>query len=91
MALLPHTSPSYQPASQPQPGKTTCRNNDKTIRGIVCSDRLASTGYDCGNNKVCVWVAVDCWINPVVCVHLVWPFVFCSYICGEIYFNFLTL
>ena len=35
MALLPCTSPSYLPASQPRSGKTTCRNNDKTIRGIV--------------------------------------------------------
>lgn len=53
MALLPYTSPSYLSACKPRSGKTTCRNNDKTIRGIECNDCPADTGYGCwSNNKL---------------------------------------
>lgn len=61
MALLLHTSPSYLPAFQPQPGKTTCRNNDKTIGGVACGDRLASAGCDSSSDKVfgVLWPRID--------------------------------
>lgn len=53
MALLPYTSPSYLSPCKPRSGKTTCRNSDKTIRGIECNDCPTDTGHCCwSNNKL---------------------------------------
>lgn len=51
MALLPRTSPSYLPASQPQPvGPPVGITIRKQERLYV----VTSTGYGCSNNEVCV-------------------------------------
>lgn len=47
MALLPYTSPFISVSCKPRSGKTTCQNNDKTIRGIEFNDCLTlGTGLE---------------------------------------------
>ena len=61
IALLPSTSPSYLSPSQPHSGKTTCRNNDKTIAVlyvfVTAVDMVAAITV-CVHVCVCVYVCV---------------------------------
>lgn len=68
MALLLHTSPLYLPASQAHPGKTTCRNNDKTMTGIVFRDSQQALSMTEVIITVTMLVLVQC-VCLCVCVQ----------------------